>query len=129
MRSAKARAAAKKHKKRPPSALRPFSRRTRNVDQDGLDFMEFVKGYPCAACYFLEYREGLPARVGVSEFAHYGGNSAAKAPNLRGLPLCRQHHQDGLFSQESLKKRFGAYWGIDVEAIIGRLQAAFFAGR
>jgi len=140
MRSAKARAAAKAHKKRPQSALHPNDRRTRNDDPRGLAFMEFVKGYPCVICWgfpeppgtcqvFWEYEKanGCPsqAHCGRTEAAHIGGSASAKASNFRVIPLGARHHRTDPNCQEILKDRFGPHWGLDVEALIAALNAEF----
>lgn len=134
MRSAKAMRAATKHKKRPPSALRPDSRRTRNADPRGLEFMAWVRGLPCCVCYrsvwsalrVEEYNWTLALQVGPTEFAHISGNAAAKAPNRHGIPLCHEHHDSGNpHCEHKLKKRFGPHWGIDIEALIQKLNEEF----
>ncbi len=138
-------------KKRKPSILRTNSRRSRNYDPSGLDFMVWCQDLKCVVCYRDEWNKWLalnPNAITVrlctwfypkndvevkSQFMHIGGNIAAKAPNRHGLPGCERHHLGTGMplkdndSQEHLKGRFGAYHGIDTEALITRLNAAYEA--
>lgn len=107
--------------------------------------MGFAKQFPCVICDkeiwdvwleadTLSFDEGVEALLRYrapafpeTEFMHIGGNMSAKAPNVHGLPGCRPHHREGPDSQESLKGRWGARWGLNVEGLIGRLRASFQA--
>jgi hypothetical protein len=120
--------------------LRPNRRKDRNKDEAALQFMEFAVTLPCLCCHFAMWKDWLrePAAAGRLtalmivgarqrgvEFAHIGGNMAAKASNWHGVPLCKSHHTEGPLSEHALKGRFGAYWGLDIEAIIAQLNAVF----
>lgn len=146
MRSEKARAAAKRHKKRPPSELRPDARRTRNVDQRGKDFMAWIREFACVICEIESWQDWLDNGEDVTlgwllyrgkhplyqesptTFMHIGGTSAAKAPNRHGLPGCQQHHDsDDPACEHKLKRKFGPHHGLDIEALILRLNQEFDA--
>jgi len=117
MRSEKARkAAAREKRSKRKSVLKPDRRKDRNKDPRSLAFLEFVKTKPCVI------EECVRPEI---EAAHIGGNSAAKASNYRAIPLCTHHHRDSPASQETLKSSFGTYWGLDIEAIIRRLNEEF----
>lgn len=103
------------------SILRPNRRRDRNDDPKGKEFMLWVKGKPCVVC-----SRGWPSPNPKSvEFMHIGGNIAAKASNMHGLPGCTYHHRGAKYCQENLKGQFGAYYGFDVEREIDKLVAEF----
>ncbi len=96
--------------------------------------MEWVRTLPCCVCYSSvwsalrpeEYNWTLALQVGPTEFAHIGGKSAAKAPNFHGIPLCHKHHDSGQPDCEHmLKAKFGPHWGLDIEALILKLNEDF----
>lgn len=97
------------------SELRPNRRKDRNKDPRGLAYMAWIRTLPCAVCNGRYY----------VECAHIGGNIAAKASNFRCIPLCRGHHRLWPESEEKLKRRFGPHHGIDVEALILKLNQEF----
>ncbi len=138
MNSLKARTAAKKHKRRPASELRPASRRTRNADPRGKQFMEFVRMHPCVVCtrtceecrgkVYPTCCQGRGDCCGVPvEFAHVGERGlGSKGSNMQGIPLCSRH--GGRTSKDAihvLGKKFWEHHGLDRNAIVSHLQAEF----
>lgn len=117
------------------SILRPNRRKDRNKDPEARAFMAWVKCLPCCVCYLELYADRallaavieLAAFTGnpLSEFAHIGGNAAAKASNWHGIPLCTEHHRTGPNCQERLKAGFGEFWGIDVQQTIAALREEY----
>ncbi len=132
--------------KRKPSILRPNSRRNRN-DARSIRFLEFVKLLPCCITHKAAWDwalaqndggYGLISMMGNTnifpeqiEAAHINGNAAAKSSNYTAIPLTQWHHRGesctkkNPYCQEILKREFGEFHGIDIEAIQRLINQAF----
>lgn len=98
-------------------------------------YMKFVTDQPCVIC---EISRAELAKMGFTgdkyditqtlhtEAAHVGVRGMAqKCSDLETIPLCGEHHRTGKDSHHVLGKRFWEHHGIDRQALIARLNAAY----
>lgn len=82
--------------------------------------MRWVKTLPCAVC----------GRIGSDSFAveaaHTGPRGLSqKADDSTCVPLCLSHHRSAKDSHHTLGKRFGPHHGINLPALVERLNRAW----
>ena len=83
-------------------------------------YLEWIRTQPCIVCF-------RPAE------AHHAGERGLgqKCPDREAIPLCPGHHRrDGWpDSAHRLGKKFWTYHGIDLDAVIRKLQARYTASK
>ena len=105
------------------SVLRPNRRKGRKRDQE---YMEFVRGLPCAVCslFTSDIRWGLG--IYATECAHVGERGLGqKSSDRETIPLCATHHRTGPESHHVLGKRFWDVHGINRDEVIAELQKRY----
>ena len=98
---------------------------TKNKTGKDAAYLAWLHNFPCVVCVQLNVPQTSP-----TEAAHVGPRGLSqKCPDRVTLPLCREHHREGQFSQHSMGKMFWPHFDLELNELLLKFQCRYESER